>query len=603
MTAWPESVTPLGARLVGGRCTFGLWAPTAQRAELRVLSPAETTVEMTAQERGYFAATVDGVAPDARYLFRLNGSLERPDPASRHQPEGVHGPSAVVPHRFDWTDDAWKGIPLERYVIYELHVGTFTKEGTFDAIVPRLAELADLGITALELMPVAQFPGTRNWGYDGVYPFAVQDSYGGPAGLKRLVDACHAAGIAVVLDVVYNHLGPEGNYLGDFGPFFTDRYHTPWGRAINFDGPHSDEVRRYFIDNALQWVDEFHIDALRLDAIHAILDTSARPFLQELASVVHARARHLARRVHLIAESDLGDPRVIRSASLGGHGLDAQWIDDFHHALHALLTGETQGYYADFGEPRHLADALAAGYVYTGQYSRFRQRRHGAAPSGIRAVQLVVCAQNHDQVGNRMRGDRLSSIVDFEQLKVAAAATLLAPFTPLLFMGEEYGERAPFPFFVSHGDPALVEAVRRGRSEEFAAFEWSGRPPDPQAEETFTAAILDWGARGRAEHALLLRVYRTLLALRREIRALTHFDRLDAKVVGNAITVHRCGSDGAAFLILALADDASIELPEGVWAVRFDSAASEWNGTAGTPPQTATGRLALPAWSAVLLNR
>jgi maltooligosyltrehalose trehalohydrolase len=603
MTRPVDSAAPLGARLDGGRCTFGVWAPSAERVELHLRSPAEGTLPMTRRPDGYFVAEVAELAPGARYTFLLDGAKDLPDPASRHQPDGVHGPSAVVPFTYDWTDAAWKGLPLDRYVIYELHVGTFTREGTFDAIVPRLAALAELGITAIELMPLAQFPGQRNWGYDGVLPFAVQHSYGGPDGLKRLVDACHEAGLAVVLDVVYNHLGPEGNRLGEFGPYFTERYHTPWGRALNFDGAHSDEVRRYFIENALQWIDEFHIDALRLDAIHAILDTSARPFLQELASDVHARARQLARHVHLIAESDLGDPRVVRSPSLGGHGLDAHWIDDFHHALHAALTGETQGYYVDFGRPEQLAEALHGGYVYKGQYSRSRQRRHGAQPSGLRPAQLVVCAQNHDQVGNRMLGERLSELVDFERLKLAAAAVLLSPFTPLLFMGEEYGERAPFPYFVSHTDPELVEAVRRGRREEFASFEWAGQPPDPQAEETFASAILDWQARDGGEHAVLLRVYRTLLALRREERALTHFDRFDVKLVGSTITVHRCGSDGANFLVLALADDACVELPSGEWRTRFDSASPGWNGPGEHRSDATAGQLALPAWSAVLLTQ
>ena len=603
MTQRYDSAAPLGARLVGGRCTFGVWAPAADRAELHLHAPEEAVLPMIRRDDGYFVAEAENLAPGARYTFRLDGAKDLPDPASRHQPDGVHAPSAVLPHEFGWTDAGWKGLALERYVIYELHVGTFTREGTFDAVVPRLPALKELGITAIEIMPVAQFPGARNWGYDGVYPFAVQESYGGPAGLKRLVDACHGAGLAVILDVVYNHLGPEGNYLGEYGPYFTDRYHTPWGLALNFDGPHSDDVRRYFIENALQWIDEFHIDALRLDAIHAILDTSARPFLQELAADVHARARRLARHVHLIAESDLGDPRVVRSAALGGHGLDAQWIDDFHHALHATLTRESQGYYADFGQDEHLAEALRAGYVYTGQYSRARQRRHGAQPSGLRPAQLVVCAQNHDQIGNRMLGERLTALVDFERLKAAAAAVLLSPFTPLLFMGEEYGERAPFPYFVSHTDPELVEAVRRGRREEFAAFEWAGRTPDPQSEETFQSAILDWDARDRAEHALLLRVYRTLLELRREQRALTHFDRIDVKLEGSTIGVHRSGSDGAAFFVLGLDGAGRIDLPSGEWRTRFDSAAPDWNGPGERRPDTLAGQIEAPAWSAVLLTR
>jgi maltooligosyltrehalose trehalohydrolase len=363
-------------------------------------------------------------------------------------------------------------------------VGTFTPEGTFEAIIPHLDELRELGITAVELMPVAQFPGTRNWGYDGVYPFAVQNSYGGPEGLKRLVNACHGRGIAVVLDVVYNHLGPEGNYLWDFGPYFTDRYKTPWGSAINFDGPHSDPVRRLFIENALYWVTEFRMDGLRIDAVHGILDFSAYPFLEELASAVHEKAERLNRRVYVIAESDLNDTRVIRSRELGGYGLDAQWNDDFHHALHTLLTEDQTGYYQDFGRLGDLVKAFREGFVCSGQYSSYRRRRHGNSSRDIPAGCFVVFAQNHDQVGNRMRGERLSQLVCRERMKLAAGVVFLSPFIPLLFMGEEYGETAPFPYFISHSDADLVEAVRRGRREEFAAFGWSQEPPDPQIPMT-----------------------------------------------------------------------------------------------------------------------
>jgi len=338
----------------------------------------------------------------------------------------------VVDPDFRWDDHLWEGIPLQAYVLYEIHVGTFTPEGTFDAVITHLDELKELGITAIELMPNAQFSGARNWGYDGVFPFAVQSSYGGPWGLKRLVNACHQKEVAVVLDVVYNHLGPEGNYLGDFGPYFTDRYRTPWGHAINFDGPHSDEVRRFFIENALYWITEFHIDALRIDAVHAILDFSAEHFLRELASAVNKRARSLNRRVYIIAESALNDTEVIRSRKLGGHGLDAQWNDDFHHALHTLLTKEEKGYYKDFGRFKHLVKAFSDGFVYSGEYSPYRGRRHGNSSRHIPADRFVVFAQNHDQVGNRMRGERLSSLVSFEGLKLAAGTVILSPYIPLL---------------------------------------------------------------------------------------------------------------------------------------------------------------------------
>jgi maltooligosyltrehalose trehalohydrolase len=411
---------------------------------------------------------VQGVKPGTRYFYRLDGNTERPDPASKFQPEGVHGPSQVIDPHFVWEELHWSGIPFSHYVLYELHVGTFTAQGTFDAIVPHLDELKDLGITSIEIMPVAQFPGDRNWGYDGVYPGAVQNSYGGPEGLKRLIDACHQRGLAVTLDVVYNHLGPEGNYLCDFGPYFTDRYHTPWGAAINFDGPDSDAVRRFFIENALSWVTEFRLDALRLDAVHGIFDFSALHFLQELAAAVHEQAERLNRRIYVIAESDLNDVRLVSSPELGGYGLDAQWNDDFHHALHTLLTGERTGYYEDFGRIQDLAKAFAEGFVYSGAYSPARRRRHGNTSKDLAADRFVVCAQNHDQVGNRLKGDRLSALVSFEGLKLAAAVVLLSPFIPLLFMGEEYGETAPFPYFVSHSDPDLIEVVRRGRRAEFA---------------------------------------------------------------------------------------------------------------------------------------
>ncbi len=594
----------LGPTLLGeGRCRFCVWAPFAESVEVHLLSPRERLGALARTRQGYHCGVLDGVEPGALYRLRLNGDLERADPASRFQPQGVHGPSQVVDPAFDWTVSGWPGLPLGRYVIYELHPGTFTAPGTFDAAIERLDDLAALGITAVELMPIAQFPGERNWGYDGVYPFAAQNSYGGPQGLKRFVDACHDRGLAVVLDVVYNHLGPEGNYLRDFGPYFSDAYRTPWGAPINFDGPHSDEVRRYFIENALYWLTECRIDALRLDAVHAILDFSARTFLEELAGTVKLFAESLGRHIHLIAESALNDTRLIRSPDLGGFGLDAQWNDDLHHALHALLTGERRGYYCDFGRFEQLLKALREGFVYDGGYSEYRRRRHGNSSRSIPAHRLVVFAQNHDQVGNRMQGDRLSRTLPFDALKLAAGIVLLSPNLPLLFMGEEYGETAPFPYFVSHSDPDLVEAVRRGRREEFAAFGWEGDPPDPQAQATFQSAKLNAELRrAPGPHRCLWEFHRRLIALRHGGGVLFSADpahtevfRVGGRRIGG---IHRW-SDTEEVCIFFYAGappvSAAVPLPAGRWEKRLDSAEVEWAGpgSAIAPVIDSTGEVVL----------
>jgi maltooligosyltrehalose trehalohydrolase len=501
-----------------------VWAPQHERVELHILAPNERRVAMTRNDDGYHDLVVDKCPAGTRYVFALDKEKERPDPASRFQPEGVHGPSEIVGDSFDWKASSWKGLPLDDLVIYELHVGTFTPEGTFDAIIPRLDELKDLGITAVELLPVAQFPGKRNWGYDGTYVGAAQNSYGGPEGLKRLADACHQRGLALLLDVVYNHLGPEGNYLGDYGPYFTDRYKTPWGLALNFDGHHSDHVRWYFIHNALQWIDEFRIDGLRVDAVHAIVDHSAQPFLQDMCTAVRERAGQLGRQIHMIAESDLNDPRVITPAEDYGLGFDSQWMDDYHHSLHTLLTGESDGYYEGFGKVSDLARVTETGYLYVGQHSTYRKRRYGLKPKTRNGAQFVISAQNHDQVGNRMMGDRLSTIVSPEKLHLAAAAIVLAPFLPMLFMGEEYGEKNPFQYFTSHSDRDLIEAVRKGRAEEFDDFVWKGEPPDPHDEETFRRSILNWESSRGGDHAAVRELYKSLLKLRRDTPALRSLD-------------------------------------------------------------------------------
>jgi maltooligosyltrehalose trehalohydrolase len=585
-----------------------------QSVEVHLLTPRERLVALARQPHGYHEGVVEGIAPGALYRYRLDGELERPDPASRLQPEDVHGPSQVVDSRFDWDDGAWRGIPLREYILYELHVGTFTPEGSFAAIIPHLADLKALGITAIELMPIAQFPGQRNWGYDGVYPFAVQCSYGGPDGLKQLVQACHQHGLAVVLDVVYNHLGPDGNYLADYGPYFTERYKTPWGGALNFDGPYSDEVRRFFIDNALFWVTEFHIDALRLDAVHAILDYSAQPFLQDLGQAVHARAEQLNRQIYVIAESALNDTRVIRPRELGGYALDAQWNDDFHHALRVLLTGDRGGYYQDFGELEHLAKAFREGYVYGGDYSAYRRRRHGNSSRNRPAQQFVVFAQNHDQVGNRMFGERLSRLVSLDALKVAAGAVLLSPFIPLLFMGEEYGEVAPFQFFISHLEPQLVEAIRRGRREEFADFAWQGEPPDPQDVGTFQRARLNHGLRAEGQHRALFEFYQELIRLRKELPALAHLSKKQMHVRDfereKILCVRRWYEAHEVWLILHFGQAPTtlrLPWPEGQWQKRLDSAEERWWGP-GSPVGSEVKsegevRLTWPPESCLLFSR
>ncbi len=589
---------PLGAYARDGGTRFTLWAPRADRVEV-VLDDGGRTEPLAPAGAGYHVGEVAGVGPGDRYRYRLHVDgerFDRADPASRWQPDGLHGPSAVDDPVFDWTDAGWRPRPLHEQVIYELHVGAFTPEGTFDAIVPRLTALAELGITAIELMPIWQFPGERNWGYDGVLPYAPQHSYGGPAGLRRLVDAAHAAGIGVILDVVYNHYGPEGNHLSDFGPYLTDRYDTPWGQAVNVDGPDSDAVRRYAVENAVRWVRDFHVDGLRLDAVHAIVDTSAVHLLEELATAVHRAAADLGRTVHVIAESELSDPRLVRVPEIGGYGLDAQWLDEVHHALHVALTGERDGYYEDFTGVADLARILRDRFAYAGRYSPHRGRTVGRPARDVPYERFVSCVQNHDQVGNRMLGERQSQLLTFEQRKVSAAALCLLPFTPMLWMGQEYGETAPFQYFVSHTDPDLVEAVRTGRRREFAYFADQGEAPDPQAPETFARSRLDWSQRETGEHASLLALYRELLDLRRVVPAIA------GPEAGEAIpTVHGGATlswtravpgrpDTEVVVLVHTAPDAvDLSLP-GTYEVVLDTASADHGGPGDSDHATRDGR-------------
>ncbi|MHB1556627.1 MAG: malto-oligosyltrehalose trehalohydrolase [Isosphaeraceae bacterium] len=517
-----------------GPVLFRVWAPAARRVHLVLYEGgARRELEMQPESGGYHRHEVPDVPEGRRYAFRLDDGPERPDPCSLLQPDGPHRPSAVVrPGRFVWTDGDWRGVRREDLVFYELHVGTFSPEGTFDGAIPRLRDLRELGVTAVELMPVSQFPGARNWGYDGVLPYAAQNTYGGPAGLHRLVDACHAQGLAVFLDVVYNHLGPEGSYVREFGPYFTERYRTPWGSAVNYDDRGCDAVRDYVLDNARMWLEEFHVDGLRLDAVHAIYDLGARHILRAIEEVAEGVAARRGYPATIVAESDLNDPRLLARREHGGHALGAQWADDFHHAAHAFLTGEREGYYADFGEAGQLAHVFDCPFLYAWDYSPFRGRKHGAPPAGLAGDHFVVCLQNHDQVGNRARGDRLAALLgDPAKRRLAAGLLLLSPYLPLLFMGEEYGEENPFPFFCSFEDPALVEAVRDGRRREFEAFTWLGEVPDPQAESTYASAKLSWSWPEGTPRAGLRRLYRDLLRARREWPALRDFERRSASLV------------------------------------------------------------------------
>lgn len=576
---------------------FRVWAPYAKSVAVKLIDQDRVMVPMRRDDQGYFEAAVSGTAPRARYRYVLDGIKERPDPASRFQSDGVHGPSVVVdPTAFRWTDIGWKGKALDEFIIYELHVGTFTKDGTFEALVPHLSYLRDtVGITAIELMPVAEFPGRRNWGYDGVYPFAPQSSYGGPQGMKRLVDACHAAGLAVILDVVYNHLGPEGNYLSDFGPYFTDRYRTPWGAAINYDGPDSDEVRRYVVDNALYWVTEYHIDGLRLDAIHGIFDFSAQHVLKDIASAVHAQAEHLGRHVIVIAESDLNDTRVIDAPSVGGYGLDGQWNDDFHHALRVVVTGERKGYYQDFHGLADLATAVRDGFVYSARYSAHRRRRHGNSSRHCRPSQFVVFAQNHDQIGNRAVGDRLSTQLSWDALKAIRALVVLSPNIPLLFMGEEYGETAPFQYFIEHGDPDLVEAVRQGRRREFAHFGWQPEEiPDPQDSATFERSRLRRDTLNDRQ-AALLRWTNALIHLRKTVPSLgagdgmSHSHQVWTFEDEQVLVMHRRTRGNAGALVVCGFNTSPVTVrlcePQGTWLRHLDSMDKAFGGSdQGTIP-------------------
>lgn len=498
---------------------FRVWAPEAERVEVY---SGGLRLEMSPAGSGWWSAERADASHGTDYSFIVDGEGPFPDPRSPWQPEGVHGPSRLVDHSlFEWTDARWEQPPLESAVIYELHIGTFTPGGTFDEAAGRLGHISGMGFTHVEIMPVAEFEGRRGWGYDGVDLYAPHHAYGGPEGLKRLVDACHAEGLAVILDVVYNHLGPSGNYLGKFGPYLTGRYRTGWGDAVNLDGPGSDEVRRFFIDNALMWLRDYHFDCLRIDAVHAIVDMSAVHFLEQLATEVEALGRDTGRRPYLIAESDLNDPRIVQPPEIGGYGLDAQWNEDLHHALQAALSGERAGYYEDFGSISDIAAALTRGFVYDGRYSRFRGRSHGRPAEGLSGEDLVGFLQNHDQVGNRAGGERLSHLVQPGLARAGAVLVMASPFIPMVFQGEEWGASSPFLFFTDYADTKLGDAVESGRRRDMAAFGWDVEGmPCPQEEGTFLRSKLDWSETGGDPHRGMLEWYRELIGLRSRLPGL-----------------------------------------------------------------------------------
>lgn len=569
------------------KCVFTVWAPQSKKVEL-IINQDMHTLKRT--EHGYWTITIENVEPGTLYMFQLDGEKKLPDPASRWQPQGVHGVSAVVDTNFAWTDESWAGIDMQDMIIYELHVGTFSPEGTFEGVIKKLDHLKELGINTIELMPVSQFPGNRNWGYDGVYPFAAHHDYGGPVGLLKLINEAHAKDIAVLLDVVYNHQGPEGNYLGEYGPYFTDKYKTWWGKALNFDDASCDGVREYYWQNSLMWLGTFHIDGLRLDAVHAIWDFSARHFVEVLSEKVRDLEKGSRRKKVLIAEFDLNNPRYINPPSKGGYGLSGQWVDEFHHALHSLVTGETNGYYEDFGEVDHMIASLRHSYVYTGQYSKHRKKHFGVLPALNPYSQFVAFVQNHDQVGNRMLGDRLTAQLSFEALKLVAAALLLSPHVPMLFMGEEYGEKNPFQYFISHSDDDLIKMVREGRKKEFSYFSWQGEVPDPQDEETFNQCKLSWN-QTEGEHAILFSYYTFLISFRKERIAMKGFQRKHVKVFQiperNIIGVERTFESDYLLIFFNFEKNVSrFSYPDLVGLkMFFDSSAAHWKPDRNDIPQ------------------
>lgn len=564
-----------------------LWSPHAKKVE--IIFNDEEAFELKKEKYGYWSALIKENKDGQLYKFRLNGQTELPDPASLYQPDGVHAHSMVLNLDFPWTDQNWKNPNQHEYIIYELHTGCFSTEGNFKGIIHKLDHLKELGINAIEIMPVAQFPGERNWGYDGVYPFAVQNSYGGPKGLQELVNACHRKGIAVILDVVYNHFGPEGNYTETFAPYFTDNYKTPWGKAINFDDAWCDGVRNYFIENAIMWFRDFHVDALRLDAVHAIKDNSPEHILYEIKKSKDALEKITGGNYYLIAEVDLNDPKFINSTSVGGYGMNAQWVDEFHHALRVTAGEKSIGYYSDFNGIEHLTKSYRDAYVFDGEFSTHRKKFFGKKTVNP-GEQFIVFSQNHDQVGNRMLGERSSVLYSYEMQKLFAGSVLVSPFLPMLFMGEEWGETNPFLYFVDHGDKEIADAVRKGRKEEFADFHGSEETPDPLALSSFNQSKLQWNLLNEEKHNSMFRYYKELISIRKNYPSLNNLLRKQLHAECNkqskTLLLHRWHNDESTICIMNFSKKQQFIMPPSYskqWYRIIDSAHPFWLGPSAAP--------------------
>lgn len=583
-----------------GEAQVLVWAPKAGKVQLQ-FGEARNVLDLEQKEYGFWTLQTRALWPGDRYGFLLDGKGPVPDPATLYQPDGVHGLSGAFDvQQFGWTDQQWKNHPMNDYIIYELHTGTFTPEGTLAAMETKLDYLARLGVNAIEIMPVSQFAGSRNWGYDGVFPYSVQNSYGGPGALQHLVNACHEKGIAVILDMVYNHLGPEGNILGHFGHYFTNKYLTPWGDAINFDDAWSDAVRHYFVQNALMWFRDFHIDALRLDAVHAIKDFSPVHILQEIGQEVEAFTRKTGRAHYLIVEMDLNDTRFVKPVEAGGYGMHAQWLDEFHHALRVSSGQERSGYYADFEGVASLAKSYRDAYVFDGIYSDHRKRKFGVKAGDIPGRQFIVFSQNHDHIGNRMLGERTSRLVSFEMQKLLAGAVFVSPFIPLLFMGEEWAEPNPFQYFVSHTEHELAEAVRKGRKSEFAAFHLEGEAPDPVAVSTFENSKLQWTLFNQPPHRTMLHYYQQWITLRKTQQVLRECDRggLSVEVFEEKelISIQRVWGRQhlVAFLNFSKAPrEVSLPYEHLLWHKLIASSEPGWDGPLQMPERADAGALTL----------
>jgi maltooligosyltrehalose trehalohydrolase len=597
----------LGLNFSGeGRSEFLLWAPLAESIDLVVNN--SLLLNAVRRKFGYWHLSTDRINPGDLYMVRVNGDKSYPDPASLAQPGDVHGHSqAVELASFEWSDHSWKGLDEEN-IFYELHTGTFTPEGTFNGIKGKIGYLKELGINTIELMPVAQFPGSRNWGYDGVFPYAVHHLYGGVDGLRYLVNECHKNGIAVFLDVVYNHLGPEGNCLSHFGPYFTDEYKTPWGAAINFDRQWSDGVRHYFIENMLMWFRDFHIDGLRLDAVHAIKDFSARHIISELRENADELEKLTGQKYVLAGEIDLNDTRFIKGYEAGGYNLDKQWCDEFHHAMHSLLTGEQHGYYSDFGELRHLVKSFNSAYVYDGLWSEHRKRTFGSSTTGIPGNKFVVFTQNHDHIGNRMLGDRIGTLLGEDKLRLAAGTMFISPFVPLIFMGEEYNEKNPFLYFTSHTDEALVNAVSKGRRQEFPYFFDSDNFPEPQSEKVFQASVLTFDLAG--QNRKVFDYYKELIRLKKDHPIWSSFDRKSIRAdesCSNAIVITRKEANHSLTAFLNFGER-EVSFPLSLSqrkqsSVLINSASPRWGGSFENPViSRGTDKLIIPGFSMIVIS-